>query len=300
MGKIKDLTGQRFGKLTAIEPTAERRNGSVVWKCRCDCGSEKLVAAINLVVGNTKSCGCLNDLTGRRFGWLTAIEPTADRSVTSVIWRCKCDCGSEKLVSAKHLVSGAIQSCGCYGRSYRPKKELEGQRFGMLTVIEETGKRKGSFVVWRCKCDCGNELVYASSRELTTGLTHSCGCVNDLTGMRFGKLTVIEPTEERRYGCVVWKCRCDCGSEKFVNTTSLVKGFVKSCGCLNDLTGMRFGKLTAIEPTEERSDSSVKWRCVCDCGNEKLVSGQSLVRGYTKSCGCLRRKTLNPDEIVFE
>lgn len=124
----------------------------------------------------------------------------------------------------------------------------------------------------------------------------------DLTGMRFGKLVVIEPTEERRYGCVAWKCICDCGTEKLVASMTLVSGSTKSCGCerVNDLTGQRFGKLTAIEPTRERSDSSVKWRCVCDCGNEKLVSGHSLVRGDTKSCGCLRGKALKPDEIVFE
>ena len=45
MGKIIDLTGQKFNKLTVIEKTDERKNRQVVWKCRCDCGN------ISYVVG---------------------------------------------------------------------------------------------------------------------------------------------------------------------------------------------------------------------------------------------------------
>lgn len=59
MPKARDLSGQRFGKLTAIEPTEKRKNGYVVWRCRCDCGSECEVAAGILASGGTKSCGCL-------------------------------------------------------------------------------------------------------------------------------------------------------------------------------------------------------------------------------------------------
>ena len=57
-----------------------------------------------------------------------------------------------------------------------------------------------------------------------------------------------------------------------------------------DLANMKFGKLTAIEPTEERDGTSVVWRCFCDCGNECLVSTRSLMSGNTKSCGCLHRE----------
>lgn len=181
------------------------------------------------------------------------------------------------------------------------QRDLTGMRFGKLVAIEPTDERQRGSVVWRCVCDCGGEKLIAAI-YLVGGSTKSCGCLNNLTGRRFGWLTAIEPTEERRYGCVAWKCICDCGTEKLVASMRLVSGSTKSCGCerVRDLTGQRFGKLTAIEPTRERSDSSVKWRCVCDCGNEKLVSGHSLVRGDTKSCGCLRGNTLKPDEIVFE
>jgi hypothetical protein len=55
----------------------------------------------------------------------------------------------------------------------------------------------------------------------------------------------------------------------------------------NDFTGMRFGRLIALEDSKVRIGKAVLWRCRCDCGNEKLVMMNDLKRGYTKSCGCL-------------
>lgn len=57
----KDITGKRFGKLTALEPTDKRNpnNGSIIWKCRCDCGNEIEVTATELHSKQVQSCGCL-------------------------------------------------------------------------------------------------------------------------------------------------------------------------------------------------------------------------------------------------
>ena len=57
-----DIRGQKFGKLTALYPT-ERKNtsGSIVWRCRCDCGNEVDVSVAELRKGNNKSCGCLKE-----------------------------------------------------------------------------------------------------------------------------------------------------------------------------------------------------------------------------------------------
>ncbi|MDQ5983898.1 MAG: hypothetical protein RUMPE_01341 [Eubacteriales bacterium SKADARSKE-1] len=59
MPKAVDLTGQKFGRLTAIEPTHERLGGTIVWKCICECGNICYVQSRNLRNGNTQSCGCL-------------------------------------------------------------------------------------------------------------------------------------------------------------------------------------------------------------------------------------------------
>ena len=55
-----------------------------------------------------------------------------------------------------------------------------------------------------------------------------------------------------------------------------------------DLTGMVFGKLTAIEPVKKVKNGDMLWRCKCDCGNESLVQSGNLKSGHTKSCGCYR------------
>ena len=58
--KILDITGRRFGRLTALFPTEKRdQNGSVYWHCLCDCGNTSDISEAKLVHGNYKSCGCL-------------------------------------------------------------------------------------------------------------------------------------------------------------------------------------------------------------------------------------------------
>lgn len=59
MGAKKDLTGQRFGRLTVVCDTGERKRGYIVWRCKCDCGNTHEVIGNNLLRGSVKSCGCL-------------------------------------------------------------------------------------------------------------------------------------------------------------------------------------------------------------------------------------------------
>lgn len=56
IGKFKDLTGQKFGKLTVLR---RDKNKKVMWLCRCDCGNYHTVIGSNLTKGLCKSCGCL-------------------------------------------------------------------------------------------------------------------------------------------------------------------------------------------------------------------------------------------------
>lgn len=58
MGKIEDLSGRRFGKLTVID-RAENVGNKIAWNCICDCGNHAVVISNSLKTGNTKSCGCL-------------------------------------------------------------------------------------------------------------------------------------------------------------------------------------------------------------------------------------------------
>lgn len=56
---VKDITGQQFGRLTAMMKTDERQRGSIVWLCKCECGNTCLVPSSNLIRGSKQSCGCL-------------------------------------------------------------------------------------------------------------------------------------------------------------------------------------------------------------------------------------------------
>lgn len=61
MSRIKDLVGQKFGRLTVIELSHQDKNKTAYWECKCDCGNEetKTVRGSQLTGGGTKSCGCL-------------------------------------------------------------------------------------------------------------------------------------------------------------------------------------------------------------------------------------------------
>lgn len=56
-----------------------------------------------------------------------------------------------------------------------------------------------------------------------------------------------------------------------------------------DLTGQRFGRLTVLSFYDHKNNM-VRWKCLCDCGNETIVYGNNLRRGYTQSCGCYRHE----------
>lgn len=90
--------------------------------CTCDCGNTCVVKADNLRSGHTKSCGCLRskpssrriDLSGRRFGHLTAISFNRSNEAGTTLWDCVCDCGNKIIVSYNNLISGNTSSCGCW------------------------------------------------------------------------------------------------------------------------------------------------------------------------------------------
>jgi hypothetical protein len=190
--------------------------------------------------------------------------------------------------------------------------DLTGNRFGRLLVLGEGG-RKHRAHLWRCQCDCGN-IKEVRGCNLTKGLTQSCGCLciervkqaairrwdkkEDLTGRVYGFLTVLKRDDSTSRG-ESWVCRCKCGEITKPSRASLVSGKSKSCGCrrkvlqrYDDLAGMRFGKLLVIEFVEYNKHKNAKWRCVCDCGKEKITTATLLNQGQTRSCGCLNKNSL--------
>ena len=137
------------------------------------------------------------------------------------------------------------------------------------------------------------------------------GKCTDLTGQKFGKLTVIERVENyidpKGRQRSRWLCKCECGDIIVVVGSSLKRGATTSCGCARknaiekrtyqNLIGQRFGRLTVLKEYG-RKNLGRTWLCQCDCGNECVVSQRSLKNGNTKSCGCLHNELLSKNSLI--
>ncbi|GEK33945.1 AP2 domain-containing protein [Kurthia sibirica] len=195
--KKKHYIGKRYGRLVV---TAEiREKNTLRLKVLCDCGHSKIVYYSNLSSGRTKSCGCLEvknrqryrDLLDMTFGELTVFEKTDKRAKEgSIIWLCRCNCGEEKLASARNLLRGQTTHCG----SSVHKKQFEiGELYGKLTVLR-IDIEKDSI---ECQCDCG-ETVSVSARNLKYGHTRSCGCLKKIDYRTIVDGTCIEQIRSKK------------------------------------------------------------------------------------------------------
>lgn len=126
-----------------------------------------------------------------------------------------------------------------WGISWKTKffDDIVGQKFGKLTVLSVVPKKPGTYYC-ECICDCGNyKACYKGS--LKAGTTKSCGCLliefpirpgQNITGQKFGELTVIEWTKERgRKGGSRWKCQCSCGQFIEASKDRLKRGLTTAC-----------------------------------------------------------------------
>lgn len=132
----------------------------------------------------------------------------------------------------------------------------------------------------------------------------------DLTGQKFGKLTVLHKAEDyiTKQGKhrTAWVCECECGNQITVRNDDLKSGHTKSCGCSRKnairthreeiLAGQKFGKLTVLNKAENYVTKSGNrrsaWLCQCECGNQITVRDDRLKSGETKSCGCLHKDVM--------
>jgi hypothetical protein len=123
---------------------------------------------------------------------------------------------------------------------------MTGRSFGRLTVTSRAPKTRRD-TVWNVRCRCGTEKTVTHS-NLITGRTLSCGCLyresrracglqsqanrDDLSGKRFGMLTVVKPLGKRDGSTAfMWMVRCECGAETAAGHHELKRGKKKSCGC---------------------------------------------------------------------
>lgn len=126
--RLKDITGQRYSRLTVISRAGNTKAGLAQWNCVCDCGNKTISTGGNLRSGISNSCGCYQKqrckdggikrrkhFDGKKHFMLTVIR--RDELQPSKLL-CLCECGNEKLIEISDFNKGNYKSCGCSKREF--------------------------------------------------------------------------------------------------------------------------------------------------------------------------------------
>lgn len=192
-------------------------------------------------------------------------------------------------------------------------KDLTGTRREKLVVVKQLedrfiGSDGKSQIQWLCLCDCGNERI-VTTRQFNHNKPTSCGCwkkpreAQNLTGEKYGKLTVLKVSEERYLAGkrmqIQWECQCECGNSILITTSSWNSRAYYSCGCWKsnqrDYTGEKYEKLTIVKRLKERYQNKdgatqVQWLAKCDCGEDTIVTTSQWKNKVKTSCGCWSKR----------
>ncbi len=285
---IIDLTGKVYGELKVLSFSHVADNPkSAVWNCRCSCGVEKKIYGYSLINGHYKSCGCRR-IENRDAGVKKHIEN---------------DRVSGTRISALKAKLHAGNKSGVKGVMWLPKKNKWRAYIGFQGKQISLGHYDNLSDAVKARKD--GEEKYHKPLLIENGELKKERKLIDLTGKKYGRLTVICESE-RKDNRRQWLCQCSCGETAIVSMGNLTNKNrpTRSCGCLQketagksgvvDFSGLRFGKLTVLERIENKKGVAVtRWLCECDCGNRRIVYKAQLTNGEATSCGCLFGKTTN-------
>ncbi len=304
----KDITGQKFGRWTAIKPEKEGKINS--WICKCECGNEAVLQRSSLTNKHSLSCGCLQkdrareggkknliDLTGQKFGKLTVIEHShiVYSGINCSSWICRCECGNITDVRANSLLHGGTRSCGCLAREIARKRLYNPKISDEERKIRRNRCTTPEYLQWR-------KLVY----EKYNGVCQICGTKEQIDVHHKNSWDLYEDQRYDPNNGVTCCNNCHSGFHVYYgrgNNTELqwlefinkIKNkeiiIEKYYGKIFYSTkiGDKYGRLTVID--YYGNNNGIWWKCKCDCGNEKITKGMYLRNGAVKSCGCLLKES---------
>lgn len=182
-GKVgsRDITGQKFNRLTAINVVRKNKHGVYWWLFKCDCGNEKVISRSCVEHNKIKSCGCLfqeynkkirrEDITGQNFTYLTAIK-FDDSWKNNRNWIFECKCGNIKSIAKAPVKAGIVVSCGC--------KKAENFNLHKYQQIKEPGRAIKNSVFSRYRVGAINrkiefKLSYDEFMDLILKNCYYCG-----------------------------------------------------------------------------------------------------------------------------
>lgn len=169
LGKAEDLRNKTFGRLSPLERCQYGKSAGTYWACKCECGKYAIVRANHMKQGKIASCGCFliedrknrdlkwkpnhKDLSGKTFGYLTAIDFIGTDTCNHAIWNCKCSCGNYTNVTATHLLTGHTRSCGCNKKSQYEERVIQwldnnNFRYEREVTYKELGRLRFDFKVY--------------------------------------------------------------------------------------------------------------------------------------------------------
>lgn len=248
------IVGNYYGFLKVLEDEGyknKEQKSQRMYKCLCDCGNITSVAGTQLTSGKTRSCGCMmSDIAwdyihkkdackiGCRVGSYTILREDEN---TRHKYHCRCICGYTRVFMRDDINLGNVAECPhCKSTEIR-SDSISGKKFGKLTAVKVVPKGEKSIRSWLCKCECGATPI-VTEQNLLRGISTQCAtcrnrangkkCVKDLTGMKFGILTVVKRTDKNKSGNVQWICKCDCGETTVVSSSNLLRNHTVSCGCV--------------------------------------------------------------------
>jgi hypothetical protein len=136
MGKLVNLSGQRFGFWIVKNRGINTESGHAQWLCVCECSKEKLVTSNSLRTGNSTSCGCNHtpNLISQKFGKLKVLSLFSSEDKNRRYWSCQCKCGNIIIVSTYKLREKLVKSCGCVANKKLVKHNEELIERGILLL----------------------------------------------------------------------------------------------------------------------------------------------------------------------
>lgn len=195
------------------------------------------------------------EMVGNKYGHLTVIKmlPNYNNS-KKTFCLCDCDCGKKNIVRNSWNLrnkSTELTSCGCMIKEKVRQvcgKEIDGYKFGRLTILETYWDLTPPKV--KCRCDCGN-VVILNKNDVQGGHTQSCGCLNrEITSNYFTKdwsnyisesgVQMIKPLYQNKKQQWMWECKCPlCGQHFTALPIKIANNHTTSCGCKRESSGER-------------------------------------------------------------
>ena len=203
--KFKDLSNQRFGRLTVI-----KYDGESYWICKCDCGETRRVRSWELRQNKILECNrCHYDSRKRKLEGTIVGGYNVIKYIGNKKYICEClNCGEHFEVLAGNLEGNKYGCLNC-SNILKMKHKLEGVKIDKLLVKKYIGDGH-----WLCECDCGNEYIAITSNLIDNKTLKQCkdcyhrSLVKDMTGKDVGDWIV-----EKYIGYQKWECKCrHCGN----------------------------------------------------------------------------------------